>query len=245
LHAGSQADIDVHELHQGYLRQLQSRGGIVTARAQVVGLEHSAGTWSVTTAGGTLRARIVVNAAGAWAGEVGMLAGAHEVGLQPLKRTACLIGQPPGLNADLWPILIDVAEQFYLKQVAGMLLLSPADETLTGPCDVQADDLDIAITVDRIERATTLDVKRVTHKWAGLRSFLQDCSPVVGYDPHRPGFFWLATLGGYAIQIAASLVLDLNLVEDLLARGINLRELSPSRLMPNREEINIVVERAG
>jgi D-arginine dehydrogenase len=235
------ADIDVHELHQGYLRLFQSRRGIVTTQAQVVGLEHSAGTWSVTTTHDTVRARIIVNAAGAWAGKIGTLAGALDVGLQPLKRTACLVERPPGYNSDLWPMLVDIEEQFYLKPDAGMLLLSPADEALTEPCDVQPDELDIAIAVDRIERATTLDVKRIPHKWAGLRSFVKDRSPVVGYDPDRPGFFWLAALGGYGIQtapalsrLAASLVLGSSLDKDLVAHGIEVAALSPNRVVPNQ-----------
>jgi D-arginine dehydrogenase len=231
----SAADIDVHELHQGYLRLLKARSGIVTTEAMVTGLQRIGDTWSVSTTNETLRAKIVINAAGAWAGEIGNLAGAIDIGLRPLKRTACLIEQPAGQDADLWPMVLDVEDQFYLKPDAGMLLLSPCDETLTQPCDAQADELDIAIAVDRVERATTLQVKRITHRWAGLRSFVKDRSPVVGYDPDRPGFFWMAALGGYGIQaapalsrLAASLVLGLKIDPEVEAY---VAALSPSRLV--------------
>ncbi|HWG69396.1 MAG TPA: FAD-binding oxidoreductase [Steroidobacteraceae bacterium] len=236
------ADIEVHELHQGYLRLFRARSGVLTTRTQVIGLQHDAGRWSVATPHGTVRAAIVVNAAGAWAEEIGGLAGAIDIGLLPLKRTACLIGQPPGQNADLWPMLLDVEESFYVKPDAGMLLLSPADETLTRPCDAQADELDIAVAVDRLERATTLDIKRVAHKWAGLRCFVKDRSPVVGYDPKRPGFFWVAALGGYGIQtapalsrLAASLLLGSKVDEDLLAQGVAVASFAPDRLETARE----------
>jgi D-arginine dehydrogenase len=209
----------------------------VTTAARVIGLERDANTWSVMTTHDTVRAQIVVNAGGAWAGDIGKLAGAIDVGLRPLKRTACLIGQPPGQNASLWPMLVDIEEQFYLKPDAGMLLLSLADETLTEPCDVQPDELDIALAVERVERATTLDVKRIAHRWAGLRSFVDDRSPVVGFDPKRPGFFWLAALGGYGIQtapalssLAASLALGLKVDEHLIEHGVALAALSPDRL---------------
>jgi len=238
----SSADIEVHELHQGYLRLFRARSGVLTTRTQVIGLQHDAGRWSVATPHGTVRAAIVVNAAGAWAEEIGGLAGAIDIGLLPLKRTACLIGQPPGQNADLWPMLLDVEESFYVKPDAGMLLLSPADETLTRPCDAQADELDIAVAVDRLERATTLDIKRVAHKWAGLRCFVKDRSPVVGYDPKRPGFFWVAALGGYGIQtapalsrLAASLLLGSKVDEDLLAQGVAVASFAPDRLETARE----------
>jgi len=233
------ADIEVHELHRGYLRAFAAHKGILTTRAEVTGIHREAGAWIIRTSQETLRASIVVNAAGAWAGEIGRLAGAADIGLQPLKRTACLIEQPCGQGADGWPMLLDIEEQFYVKPDAGMLLLSPADETLTLPCDAQADDLDIAIAVDRLERATTLQVKRVTHTWAGLRSFVADRSPVIGYDPALPAFFWHAALGGYGIQTApalsrvgAALTLGRAVDEDVLAHGVDPEALAPARLVP-------------
>jgi D-arginine dehydrogenase len=232
------ADIEVHELQQSYLRLFLARKGVLSTRSEVIGLERADDTWSVRTTQETLRARIVVNAAGAWAGEIGKLAGALDIGLQPLKRTACLIDQPAGHGADRWPMLLDVEEQFYAKPDAGMLLLSPADETLTRPCDAQADELDIAIAVDRLEQATTLEVKRVTHRWAGLRSFVEDRSPVVGYDPRVPGFFWHAALGGYGIQtapalsrVAAALTLGRAVDEEVLAHGVAVQTLAPGRVL--------------
>lgn len=231
-------DIDVHALHQGYLRLLQSRGGSISTQAQALALDRSSDAWTVTTANATIRSRIVVNAAGAWAGKIGKMAGALDIGLQPLRRTACLVDSPAGAISHQWPMLIDVDEEFYLKPDATRLLLSPADETEIQPCDAYPDDLDVAVAVDRIERATTLEVRHVRHRWAGLRSFVQDRSPVVGFDPHRPGFFWLAALGGYGIQtapalsnLAASLALSLPPDDILLEHGIQPEALSPHRLL--------------
>jgi len=231
------ADIDVNELLQGYLRLLRSRNGVVSTGAAATRLEHDGGSWRVTTANEVVRAAVVVNAAGAWAGEIGRLAGAINTNLQPMRRTAILLDPPPHQPSEHWPMLIDVEEQFYLKPDAGKLLLSPADETPSPPCDAQPDEMDIAIAVDRLERATTLEVRRITHKWAGLRSFVADRSPVVGYDPVKPGFFWLAALGGYGIQtapalsrVAASLVLDRRLDEDIAAFGVDVQTISPRRL---------------
>jgi D-arginine dehydrogenase len=146
-----------------------------------------------------------VNAAGAWAGEIGKLAGAMNIGLRPLKRSVALIEQPPGHNMNDWPLLVDAEERFYAKPSPGRLFLSPADETLSAPCDAQADDIDLAEAVDRFERATTIEVKRLVGQWAGLRSFVADREPVVGFDPLVPGFFWLAAFGGYGIQVSPAL----------------------------------------
>jgi len=200
------ADIDVHELLQGYLRLFKIRGGILSADTTLTQLARHGDTWTLSTSSrGDIRAATVVNAAGAWAGEIGTLAGAMNIGLRPLKRSVALLEQPPDHNMNDWPLLVDAEERFYAKPSPGRLFLSPADETLSAPCDAQADDVDLAEAVDRFERATTIEVKRLVGQWAGLRSFVADREPVVGFDPLVPGFFWLAALGGYGIQTTPAL----------------------------------------
>jgi D-arginine dehydrogenase len=232
----STADIEVHELHNGYLRMLKARGGATTTGAKVVSLEKRSNGWWIRTETETLHANIVVNAAGAWAGEIGRIAGAADIGLEPLRRTAILVAPPDGMDVRSWALLLDVDETFYLKPDAGLLLVSPADETPTVPCDAQPEELDIAIAVERVEQATTLQIKHVRHKWAGLRSFVRDRTPVVGYDPSQAGFFWMAALGGYGIQtapslssLASSLVLDRPISEPIDVFEIDLAALSPKR----------------
>jgi D-arginine dehydrogenase len=233
----SPADIDVNELQQGYLRLFRQRGGIAAMGAPIVGLDRDTQGWRIRTADGEVRAPIVVNAAGAWAGEVARLAGVADIGLQPLKRTVCVIDPPAEQDPAAWPMLVNIEEEFYLKPEAGRLLLSPADETIVDPCDAQADELDIAIAVDRLEQATTFQVRRVAGKWAGLRTFVHDKSPVVGFDRRQAGFFWLAALGGFGIQtapalsrIAADMILGNDMGDALEALGIDLSLMSPDRL---------------
>lgn len=230
------SDIDVNELHQYFLRMFKTHGGSIKLGVQVEHLEREASGWIVRTAGETIRGNIVVNAAGAWAGELAKLAEAQDIELLPLRRTACLIDPPTGARVESWPMVVNAAGEFYFKPDAGLLLLSPADETLTEPCDAQPDEMDIAVVVDRLERATTLEVKRIHHKWAGLRSFVADRSPVVGFDRRQPDFFWMAALGGYGIQTApalgrtaASLLLRKALADDLLACGIDVEKFAPDR----------------
>ncbi len=180
---------------------------------------------------------MLVNAAGAWADELAYLAGVAPIGIEPLRRTACLVQPPEGLRVDRWPMVMDVDEQLYFKPDAGKLLVSPADETPSPPCDAQPEDLDVAVAVDRFEHATTVSVSRVTHSWAGLRTFVADRSPVAGFEPAREGFFWLAGQGGYGIQtapalsrLAAALLLGEAAPADMLAHGVSVQALSPARL---------------
>lgn len=232
------ADIEVHELQQGYLRQFRSRGGQLSMRSKVTGITRLGSSWAVECGATTFRADLVINAAGAWAGDVGYMAGAQAIGLEPRRRTAVLVDLPPGVDAEHWPMLLDVEEQFYAKPDAGLLLLSPGDETPTIACDASPDELDIAIAIDRLQNATTLEVRRVRSKWAGLRSFVADRSPVVGFDAVQPGFFWAAALGGYGIQtapalsrVAASLALGQAIESEIADFGVRVADISPLRLV--------------
>jgi D-arginine dehydrogenase len=195
-------DVDVHALHQGYLRGMKERGAKVVSATLVQSIVREASVWRVVSGEQSFESPVVINAAGAWADAVAKLAGVLPIGLEPRRRTALLIDAPANTAIDAWPMVLDVGDTFYFKPDAGRLLLSPADETPTEPCDAQPDDLDVAIAVDRFEQATTVSVQRVRHQWAGLRSFVADRSPVIGFDSKAEGFFWLAGQGGYGIQTA-------------------------------------------
>lgn len=229
-------DIDVHTLHGAYLRRLRRRGGRIVTDAPVMALAWRGGSWTVTTAAGNFAAPIVVNAAGAWAEEIAALAGLPPVGLVPKRRTAVIVATPAGHDSRDWPLTADIDESVYFKPESGRLLVSPADETPVPPCDVQPDEMDVALAVDRLLRATTIAVDRVERRWAGLRSFVADNTPIAGFDPLADGFFWLAGQGGYGIQTAegmarcaAGLILRGRWPADIAAIGLDAAVLSPAR----------------
>ena len=208
-------DLDVDAILQGYLRLYQRRNGELRTRSGVKGLRYHEGLWQVDLGAETVTAAIVVNAAGAWADSVAALAAVKPLGLVPKRRTAILLKAPPSVDITDWPLLIDVDEQFYFKPDAGQILLSPADETPSVPCDAQADELDIAVAMDRFLRAVDLDIQSINHRWAGLRTFAPDKTFVVGFDAQAKGFFWLAGQGGYGVQSAPGMA---NLARHLLLK---------------------------
>jgi D-arginine dehydrogenase len=235
-------DIDVAALLQGYLVQARRRGVQIILNANSTAIRRTSSTWIVAGPFGQVEAPILVNAAGAWADEVAVCARVTPLGLTPYRRTAVLIPAPDGHSIAHWPLVFDVDEEFYFKPDGGRILLSPANEDPDTPSDVAPDELDVAIAVDRFERATTIQVHRVTHRWAGLRTFAPDRTPVVGYDPQAPGFFWLAGQGGYGMQtapalsrLAAALVLRLPLPPEILDVGLDMDELAPGRAMLRTE----------
>ncbi|QRF63369.1 FAD-binding oxidoreductase [Variovorax paradoxus] len=240
LETGS-ADIDVDALHQGFLRQARAQGAEMLTGARIEELSHVDGRWQLITRQGRFSAPVVVNAAGAWGDEVARSAGVAPLGLQPKRRTAALIEVPGGLDAARWPAAIAIDESFYFKPDAGLLLISPADETDSPPCDAQPEELDVAIAVDRFEQATSAQVRRVSHSWAGLRVFSQDRTPVAGFDSVAEGFFWLVGQGGYGIQTAvalgrltATLCASGKLPSDLIDIGLEEQMLSPARFSTAR-----------
>jgi D-arginine dehydrogenase len=233
------ADIEVDALHQAFLRQARTNGAQVCFDRAVRGLRFDQGRWFVDTAAGTLSAPVVINAAGAWGDEVARLAGVAPVGLKPGGRGGVWVDvrETHAATAASWPAAIDIDETFYFKPDAGLMLLSPADAHPSPPCDAQPEELDIAIAVDRFEQATGVQVRRVRHRWAGLRVFSPDGVPVVGFDPVVPGFFWLVGQGGYGIQTApamgraaACLATGQPLPTDIQAAGVTPAMLAKSRL---------------
>ena len=183
-------DIDVHALHQGFLRGFRTAGGMLQCDANVCSSRRTGGAWEIGLADGTtVLAATVVNAAGAWADEVAALFGAQAVGLTPRRRSAFTFDAPFGMSFTHWPAVVGIDESWYFKPDAGRLLGSPANADPTVPHDVVPEELDIATGIYRIEEATTLTIRRPARTWAGLRAFVRDGELVIGFDAACAGFF--------------------------------------------------------
>ncbi len=196
------ADIDVAALHQHYLAAAKKGAVELVTRARIVSAEQGAAGWRLATEGGDqITARVLVNAAGAWADPVAELAGARALGIQPLRRTVAQLRTDPSPPASL-PLVLDIAGRFYFKPESGRLWLSPHDEQPSPPCDAAPEELAVAEAIDRFEAVVDWRVLAVERKWAGLRSFAPDRLPVYGYDPRVENLFWFAGQGGFGIQTA-------------------------------------------
>ncbi|WP_152608583.1 NAD(P)/FAD-dependent oxidoreductase [Croceibacterium mercuriale] len=202
IHEPACADIDVAGLHAHYLALARDGGVALRAASRIAAMERDGEGWRLVTEDGTvINAGVVVNAAGAWADSIAALAGAHAFGIQPLRRTVAQLRTDPPAPATL-PLVLDLAGRFYFKPESGRLWLSPHDETPSDPCDAAAEELDVALAIDRLEHVVDWQVQAVERRWAGLRSFAPDRRPVYGWDPRVPGFFWFAGQGGFGIQTA-------------------------------------------
>ena len=226
-------DIDVAALHQGFLRQHRAHGGVLALRSRTGRIARAHGVWQVETADGMIyEAPVVIDAAGAWGDQVAIQAGVRPLGLVPKRRTGVIIDPAPWAPAD-WPMLCDVAETWYCRPEARTrLMVSPADATPDIAHDVQPDELDVAIAIDRMQQALDIEVRRIERSWAGLRTFTPDGSLAFGWDGSAEGFMWCVGQGGYGIQtspVAGKLIADLVLGRDPGCGAGMLSRLDPRR----------------
>lgn len=231
--------LDSDALLQAHVRAVRRHGGRVVTGAEVRRIERRGTRWVVDTQGGSWSAATLVNAAGAWADRIAQLAGVQPLRLQPLRRTIIAFDPPDGVAIVDWPFVKTVDDGFYMLPDAGRVLASPMDVSPSEPVDARPEEIDIATAAWRVEQATRMEVRRTVARWAGLRSFLPDSNPAVGFDADAPGFFWLAGQGGYGLQTSPALSLAADALvrgadwpEPLAAAGIRCEQLDPARLRP-------------
>ncbi len=234
VHEPDAMTIDVAELLGGFLRHARRRGAVVRTSAEALTFDRADGCWLIGTADGQLSVATVVNAAGAWGDVVAARAGLRPLGLRPLRRTACIVPAPDTVAH--WPMVMDIASRLYFEPEPGGLLLSPADEQPSDPCDARPEELDVALAIDQLEQATGIAVRTVRRTWAGLRTFTPDRAPAIGTDPDEPSFVWLVGQGGAGIKtspaaarVAAAAVLGEPLPADLAGLGLTRDAISPAR----------------
>jgi D-arginine dehydrogenase len=197
-------DIDTDLLLQDFARTARANGAHIVTGARVTALSRDGTGWRADWTGGSASARIIVNAAGAWADATAAMAGIAPLGLIPHRRSMARIPAPGGHDVTRWPMIFGAGEAWYAKPDAGALIVSPADEDPTTPHDAWADDMVLAEGLARYEAMVTEPVTRLLSNWAGLRTFAPDRVPVIGHAPGHPGFFWLAGQGGYGFQSSAA-----------------------------------------
>jgi D-arginine dehydrogenase len=230
--------LDTHAMLQACIAKLRVGGGKVVTDARVNAILRAGRDWRVEAGGKAYCAPILVNAAGAWADVIAQMAGVRPIGIEPRRRTVISFTAPEGEDVSRWPFTKTVGEGFYLlPEGRGQLLASSMDQTPSDPCDAAPEELDIAIAADRLEQATTLAIRRISHSWSGLRSFAPDELPVIGEAPDAPGFIWCAGQGGAGFQtapalsrIAAAAALGLPFPDAAGAARLSFAIFSPARL---------------
>jgi D-arginine dehydrogenase len=228
------ADIDVAAFHAACLAAIRRGGGDVRTDSAMLGARRSGEGWVVRTSSDEVEAALLVNAAGGWADQVATRAGLPPIGLEPRRRTVVQLRVGRTGLRDL-PLVTDLHASFYFKgEGDNNVWVSPLDETLVEPCDVAPEEIDVAVAIERFQKAVDWPVEAVERKWAGLRSFAPTRAMQFGFDPLEPRFFWCAGQGGMGIQTApaASLLCARLITEEAL--GPELAGIDPADFVPRQ-----------
>ena len=228
-------DLDTDRMIQDFARVVRGNGGQVITGAGVQAITRTAAGWQVTANDTTYTAPLLVNAAGAWADHIAVLAGIAPLGIVPNRRSMARLPAPGGHDVSAWPMFFGVGETWYAKPDAGALLVSPAEEDPVEPHDAWADDMVLAEGLARYENMVTEPVTRLLTSWAGLRSFSPDRALVLGPDPDDTGFVWCAAQGGYGFQTApaaSQFLADLVMGRTPALSPDVVAQLTPNRLRP-------------
>ena len=227
--------LDPHALLQGNLRQLKASGGEVRTGARIASIARNHSVWTATSEKGErFSAPFLVNAAGSWADQVAKLAGVTPLGLEPKRRTIITFDAPAGTDLEHLPFAKTIGDELYFAAESGRLFASPMDEVPSDPCDAQPDEYEVALAAYRMEERTTVEVRQIHSKWAGLRTFTADRHPAVGFAADSEGFFWLAGQGGFGLQTSPAMA---SIVQSLIAGtewpvpDVALEELRPDRFL--------------
>jgi len=224
--------VDIHELLQAYLRAARREGARIEYGRAIVGVEVEGGrVAAVHTDRGSIETRCVVNAAGAWAGEIGTLAGVGTRTLAPRRRHLFQTSVDVAVSRD-WPFVWHNDLDVYFRPEGDGLLMSPCD---AAPHPPRAPIVDAAVEqllAEKIAGAFPgLVNARVVSAWACLRTFARDERFVIGRDPELDGFVWVAALGGHGMTTSAA-VGRLGAAAVLGDRSEELQHFSPARFLP-------------
>jgi D-arginine dehydrogenase len=208
-------DIDTDRMVQHFARTIRAAGGKILIGARVNRIAREGGLWRVAFRHEVREGRVLVNAAGAWADRVAVMAGIAPLGLTPLRRSIARMPAPGGRDVRGWPMLLGAGESWYAKPDAGAWIVSPAEEDpVDAPHDAWPEDMVLAEGIARYQPFVTEPVTRISASWAGLRTFAPDRCLVLGPEPGREDFVWVAGQGGYGFQTAPAAS---RLVADLVA----------------------------
>jgi sarcosine oxidase subunit beta len=193
--------LSTHEVTQGFAKGSNARF-LVDTRA--TGIEQDTGhaggargVSAVETTRGTISTRLVVNAAGPFAGTVGRMVGL-DLPLEPVRRQKVFISPRPQIPLDA-PLTIDLVEDAYWRPETGGAYIAwvDPDEPPGEPAEELPTDWDFAATVlEKLGRlnpfwreiADTLKGEEV-HPSAGQYVYTPDEQPLIGPVPEVPGFY--------------------------------------------------------
>jgi len=204
----------------------RARGVQVREGCQVLGVEAERGRVRlVQTTAGVIHAPAVVNAAGAWAREVGAMTGVA-VPVAPRKRQVFVV-DPATVLPSGGPFIMEEEKDFYCKTRAeGLIMVQGQTVGETYETTVEWGYLDQALETT-VRRIPSLATAPITGAWAGIRPISPDGRPYLGAVPGLDGYF---VAGGFGGQGFTQGPLGGRAIAELITTGRTGVDLSPYRV---------------
>ncbi len=219
------------EIQRGY-REAALRTGVERLEAEVPGLEPTGHGLRVRTSAGTHEASVVVNAAGAWAGRIGAMAGV-DVPVAPLRRQVAVTVPTEALPASM-PMII-FPDGFHLRVRDGRVLLLWPSDGAQDPFDVSVDPAWTRQVVEAARsRVPPLAGVPVESTHAGLYEMSPDEHALLGPAPGLERLFLVNGSSGHGVMHAPALG---QLAAEMLggrAPSLDVQALRPARFPEGR-----------
>jgi D-arginine dehydrogenase len=223
--------VDIHALLHSYLSGARKNGARIEYRRSITAVRVTHGRIeAVDTEGGAIATPCLVNAAGAWAGEIGALAGAGTRTLAPRRRHLFQTVTDRPIARD-WPFVWHNDLDVYFRPEGNGLLMSPCDAAPHPPREPVVDSAVEQLLAQKVTQAfPALAAVRVASAWACLRTFARDERFMIGRDPEIEGLVWVAALGGHGMTTSPA-VGRIGAAAVLGERSPELAPFAPVRLL--------------
>jgi sarcosine oxidase subunit beta len=191
--------VDPNSVVMGYISAAQKRGVKTINNAEVTGIRVNGDrVEGIETSRGSIKTRMVINAAGAWAGMIGKMAGVH-IPIQPIRRQMFTTNPLKQIPKD-FPFVIDFARSLYFHREGEGLLIGMSNPIEKPGFDQSVDEeWELTNLETAIERMPLLEnASRASH-WAGLYEVTPDAHPIFG-KTHIDGFLVCAGFSGHGFM---------------------------------------------
>ena len=222
---------DPHALLHAFLAIARGRGLDLRLGVPVTNVRRERGrVGGVTTPVGEVDASMVINCAGAWADEIGALAGV-DIPSKPYRRQV-VVTEPLPLLPDAFPLIVDLDTGWYVhRQGKAAVLMGGTDKDQHPGHDAVVDwDALAAVFEAAARRVPPLAEARVMRAYAGVRDLTPDYHGILGEAPGLSGFYVACGFSGHGFMHAPAIgLLMAELVLDGRARSMDIAPLGLDR----------------
>jgi len=234
--------VDPSSVVMGYISAAQKMGAQAFTGVEVVGVSlRGENIEEVQTTIGAVKTRIILNAAGPWAGQIGQMAGV-QLPVIPIRRQMFTTSPLKEVRDD-FPFVIDFARSLYFHREGEGLLIGMSNQNEKPGFEQSVDeDFELVNLEAAIERMPIVEKANRASHWAGLYEVTPDAHPIYG-GTNVNGFYVCTGFSGHGFmhgpisgKLMAEKILD-NKFSSVDVSMLDLKRFEEGRLI---QEYNVV-----